>query len=240
MAAKNSWQTLFTSPKWILSSPAEEVVAFYLKYLENPGRQLQKRTLPFSRSIHDLGCGGGRHVTYFAELGFSVTGSDISSNAVAHTKEELARRGLTANVVESSMTELPFPDKLFDVTLTRAAINHATMAGLKKTVYEMARTTKPGGLLFVTLSSERSSEWRKGEEVERDVTYIPSDGPEAGLVHTFFSATNAAALLEPFFRIEELYLSEHTPLITDAPDLQDSDQYFGSEYVIVGVRRNDS
>jgi ubiquinone/menaquinone biosynthesis C-methylase UbiE len=135
------------------------------------------------------------------------------------------------------MTELPFADETFDVTVSRAVINHATVQGVKKAIYEVARTTKRGGLFFVTFSSERASDWRKGHEVVTGVTYVPTEGPEAGLVHTFVSATNAAALLEPFFRIEELYLSEHAPLMPNAPGATCRTEYFGSEYVVIGVRR---
>lgn len=233
---KNSWHYLFESPRWILLNPAEEIVNFNYKYLENPSRQFKNRTNIIPRKIHDLGCGGGRHMYYFAELGYDVTGSDISTNAIEYTKNELIRRGMVADLALCPMTELPFEDDLFDVTISRATINHSTLTDLKKIIFEVARTTKKGGLFFVTFSSERASDWKKGEEVLKDITYIPESGPEKGLVHTFLNATNTAALLEPYFLIEELYISEHPPLIK-ADNATDPNEYFGSEYVVVGIRR---
>ena len=234
---KNRWHTLFESPKWILLNPAEEVIDFYFKYIDNPSRQVRERTSLESKKVHDLGCGGGRHMYYFAELGFDVTGSDLSTNAIEFTKKELERRQLDARLVLCPMTELPFENNEFDITISRAVINHSTFQDMKRVIFEVARTTKPGGLCFLTFSSERASDWKKGTEVLKDITYIPVEGPEKGLVHTFFNASNAVALLEPFFRVEELYLSEHPPLIKGAPGATNPNEYFGSEYVVIGVRR---
>jgi 2-polyprenyl-3-methyl-5-hydroxy-6-metoxy-1,4-benzoquinol methylase len=234
---KNRWHNLFESPKWILLNPADEIVEFYRNYIESPSRELRARTSLPIKKIHDLGCGGGRHVYYFAELGFDVTGSDLSSNAIDYTTAELKRRQLDARLTLCPMTKLPYRDEEFDATISRAVINHATLQDMKKVIYEVARTTKHGGLFFVTFSSERASDWKKGTEVLKDVTYVPTEGPERGLVHTFLNAANAAALLEPFFLIDQLYIAEHPPLIVGAPGATDPNQYFGSEYVLIGIRR---
>ncbi|MCU1802118.1 class I SAM-dependent methyltransferase [Pectobacterium parvum] len=234
---KNAWHGLFSSHKWILMNPADEVIDFYHKYIVNPSSALRNRFSLTGNKLHDLGCGGGRHLYYFAERGFDVTGSDLSENAINYTREELRRREKDAELVLCPMTALPFENNSFDITLSRAVINHATLQDVKKTIFEVARTTKPGGLFFVTFSSERASDWKKGCEVEPDVSYIPESGPEKGLVHTFLNAANTAALLEPFFRIEEIYLYEHPSWVTNAPGASDPNEYFGSEYVAICVRR---
>ncbi|WP_122670714.1 class I SAM-dependent methyltransferase [Pseudomonas viridiflava] len=234
---KNTWHTLFESPKWILLNPADEVVDFYHKYIVNPSSALRNRFKLAGNKLHDLGCGGGRHIFYFCERGFEVTGSDISDNAINFTKAELNRRQQSAELVLTPMTELPFENETFDITISRAVINHSTLNDIKKTIHEVARTTKKGGLFFVTFSSERASDWKKGIEAEKDLSYIPEKGPEKGLIHTFLNAANTAALLEPFFRIEEIYLYEHQPWVTNAPGASDPDEYFGSEYVAICVRR---
>lgn len=231
---KNAWHDLFKSRKWILMNPAEEVINFYNRYLENPSRQYKERNPHKMKKIHDLGCGGGRHVYFFTELGFEVTGTDLSTNAIEFTRKELKIREQQAKLVLCPMEKLPFKDKEFDVTITRATIYHATLQNLKKSIHEVARTTKPGGLFFATFVSERSSEWKVGKEISKDMSYVPTTGPEKGLIHTYLSASNVAALIEPFFCIEEIYLHEHPPLIK-APNAME--QYFSSEYIVIGVRR---
>ncbi|SET64672.1 class I SAM-dependent methyltransferase [[Clostridium] polysaccharolyticum] len=232
----NTWHNLFASTKWILSNPAEEIYDFYKEYMANPSRQILNRTVSNVQKIHDLGCGGGRHTYFFSELGYDVTGSDLSTNAIEYTEQELVRRNLKARLVKCPMTELPFEDGEFDVTISRAVINHSTLQEMKRVIFEVARTTKKGGIFMVTVSSDRASDFRRGTEVVKDLSYIPASGPEEGLIHTFFTGANAAALLEPFFIIDKVFLAEHPSLIT-ADGCTDPDEYFGSEYVIIGIRR---
>ena len=236
ISEKNAWHHLFKFPQWMISSPDREVMAFGEKYLFNPTRDIAARVVLPGKKMHDLGCGGGRHVTYFAEKGWDVTGSDLSCNALDFVEQELKRRELKARLVQCYMTLLPFADGEFDVTLARAVINHANLTGLKKSVFEVARTLKNGGLFFVTFSSKRASDWKKGIEVEKNLSYIPENGPEKGLIHTYLNAAGVACLLSPFFRIEEMYLCEHDSLILSAPGQTDTAEYFGSEYVVVCVR----
>lgn len=235
VSENNTWHKLFESPAWVLMNPAEEVVKFYDRFISNPSRQFRARNNHKMLKIHDLGCGGGGHVTYFSELGFDVTGSDLSTNALEFANRELEQRKLKAKLVNCPMTDLPFKDNEFDVTISRATIYHATLQDLKKIIYEVARTTKPGGLFFATFVSERCSEWKVGKEVLKDISYIPETGPEEGLIHTYLNASDVAALLEPFFMIEEIYLHEHPPLITRPEDATEG--YFSSEYIVTGVRR---
>ncbi|MHA2330339.1 MAG: class I SAM-dependent methyltransferase [Candidatus Hodarchaeales archaeon] len=48
--------------------------------------------------VYDLGCGVGRHTIYFALLGYQVSASDISEEAVKKTKEWLNKKELKADV----------------------------------------------------------------------------------------------------------------------------------------------
>lgn len=237
IAKKNSWHTLFESPKWILLNPADEAHYFYRKYLQNPDRQISAQLSGEYKKMHDLGVGGGRHLFFFSELGYDVVGSDLSTNATEFVDCEVEKRQISGKTVVCPMTDLPFADSEFDITISRATMNHATMQDMKKSVAEVARTTRKDGLFFLTVSSKRASDFRRGTEVVPDQTYILPDGPEAGLVHTFFGAADAAALLEPFFVVQEVFLAEHPPHMPDAPGATSKDEYFGSEYVIIGIRR---
>lgn len=233
---ENAWHGLLADTKWQLIAPANEFLNFYDRYLENPSRQLGRRFSLAGNKVHDLGVGGGVHLFYLAAKGYDVTGSDLSSNAIKATKSELERRQREARLVECPMTDLPFQNEEFDITISRATINHGTIQEMKKAVYEVARTTKPGGVFWVTVSSKRASDFKKGTEIVPWQSYAPEKGPETGLTHTFMDASDVAAWLEPFFRVEEVILSEQLPLIS-APNATDHNEYFGSEYVAVGIRR---
>ncbi len=43
--------------------------------------------LPQKASILDLACGKGRHAVYLNQLGFDVTGVDLSENSISHAKQ---------------------------------------------------------------------------------------------------------------------------------------------------------
>ena len=232
----NAWHGLMSDPKWRLVAPANEFLTFYDRYLENPSRQLSRRFASAGNKVHDLGVGGGVHLFYLVAKGYDVSGSDLSSNAIHATKSELEKLQREARLAECPMTALPFANEEFDITISRATINHGTIQEMKKAAYEVARTTKPGGLFWVTVSSKRASDFNNGTEIVPGQSYAPIKGPEAGLTHTFMDASDVAAWLEPFFRIEEVTLSEQPPLVS-APNATDHGEYFGSEYVAVGVRK---
>jgi SAM-dependent methyltransferase len=235
----NAWDRLLRDSNWRIQEPAEEIVAFNEKYLKNPENQIRQRLSGDYRRLHDLGSGGGRHTVYFAQQGYEVLATDLSESAIKFTRKALMDLGLDARVYFAPMTRLPFEDDFFDVTISRATVNHADLQGMKKSIFEVARTTRENGLFFLTTVSDRSSEWGKGRVIVPGRTFVPTEGPEKGLIHTYLTASESVALVEPFFRIEEIYLAEHPPLITKGTNLNSKSKntYFGSEYVIIGVRR---
>jgi SAM-dependent methyltransferase len=90
----------------------------------------------------DVGCGGGAHSAGFAELGWNVTGVDISPAQL-----ELAR-ARAVEVVEADATALPFADGSFDAAVSMFTHTDADdFAGL---LDEVVRVLRPGRL-FVYL-----------------------------------------------------------------------------------------
>jgi SAM-dependent methyltransferase len=55
----------------------------------------------------DLGCGSGMHLVTLAERGWTVTGVDLVDKALARARERVASSGVTANVVQADVTQLP-------------------------------------------------------------------------------------------------------------------------------------
>jgi len=65
-------------------------------------------------NILDLCCGTGRHSIRFAELGYKVTGLDISSDFLQHAAEKSKKLSLSIEWVKSDMRDIPFENK-FDL-----------------------------------------------------------------------------------------------------------------------------
>ncbi|BBH21462.1 methyltransferase [Paenibacillus baekrokdamisoli] len=72
--------------------------------------------LPDGASILDIGCGMGRHALALANLGFHVTGIDLS-NALLEKAREHNIEGLIEKLVQGDMRELPFEDGQFQATV---------------------------------------------------------------------------------------------------------------------------
>jgi SAM-dependent methyltransferase len=89
----------------------------------------------------DQGCGGGRFLSFFAELGWSVVGIDESEDQLRVAQPRAEAVG--AELVHGDATELPFEDESFDAV---AAVFVSTDAEpWERLVAEAARVLRPGG-----------------------------------------------------------------------------------------------
>ncbi|MDY6846281.1 MAG: class I SAM-dependent methyltransferase [Chloroflexota bacterium] len=71
-------------------------------------------SIPPQSNILDLCCGTGRHSMRLAELGYKVTGLDISSDFLKIAVEKSLRLGLSINWINKDMRDIPFENK-FDL-----------------------------------------------------------------------------------------------------------------------------
>jgi SAM-dependent methyltransferase len=147
--------------------------------------------------ILDLGCGSGRHVVHLAKDGFQVFGLDVSPTGAGLTREWLVAEGLAAGVVVADMREsLPFRDGAFEGLMSTQVIHHAQVSSIQRTIGEIRRVLRAGGLAFVTVSAQKEA-GIEFEEIEPG-TFVPLTGPEAGLPHHIFSEEELVKRLEEF------------------------------------------
>lgn len=106
-------------------------------------------TIPATGSVLDVGCGIGRHVIYLGERGFKMAGMDISPLGVKISQEACAERQIDFDGRISDMTTLPWADMTFDAALSTSTICHNLRADILKTLSEVRRILKPGGLFLV-------------------------------------------------------------------------------------------
>lgn len=90
--------------------------------------------------VLECGCGTGLLLERFAGFARSAKGIDLSPRMLEKARE----RGL--DVCEGSVTELPFEDASFDVTCSFKVLAHVPQIG--KALAEMARVTRPGGIIL--------------------------------------------------------------------------------------------
>jgi SAM-dependent methyltransferase len=87
----------------------------------------------------DLGCGGGGNVAFLEELGWTVTGVDVSADQL-----RVARERVDAELVQADAADLPFADAAFDAVA--ALMIHTDLDDHPAAVAEAARVLRPGGV----------------------------------------------------------------------------------------------
>jgi SAM-dependent methyltransferase len=121
----------------------------------------------------DVGCGTGVLAERLALAGYEMTGVDPSEGML----EVLRARTHGVPAVPGSGTDLPFPDDSFDLTLTVAVMHHiAEPAGVRATLSEMVRVTRPGGSVLVWDHNPRNPYWRSL------MSRVPQDTGEERLI----------------------------------------------------------
>ena len=102
----------------------------------------------------DVGCGQGEHLGRMRELGFEVSGIDVSPAQI-----QLAARKLgSAELVRvGSATHIPAADGTFDFAYVINVLHHLeSVDEQRRAINELLRVLKPGGMLFVHEINTRS------------------------------------------------------------------------------------
>ncbi len=125
-----------------------------------------------------------------AELGHNAYGSDNAENVLQHTKILLAKKGLTATLKLSDMTECWDKNTFFHGALSWDAIHHNTLGNIQKTIDIIYDRLLPGGMFIGTIKCKSGlnlpdGEGYPGDEIEPD-TIVPLVGAETGVPHHYF------------------------------------------------------
>lgn len=141
------------------------------------------------KKILDLGCGDGRHLVYFAEHGYRVSGFDYAPTALKRAREWLSKENLDASLFCANMNAIPCADNAFDAIVCIAVINHNRMPEIRKTIQEIYRVLRLDGWLFIVVATDRAiPNLDKAKYVLLEHhTYMPVSGHEKGVPHYFFS-----------------------------------------------------
>lgn len=115
-----------------------------------------RATPPFT--ILDLGCGPGRDLQSFTDLGHRATGLDGAAAFVA-----MARAATGCEVWQQDFLALDLPAAHFDGIFANASLFHVPTADLPRVLRELHATLKPGGVLFSSNPHGRNEEgWNRG------------------------------------------------------------------------------
>lgn len=112
--------------------------------------------LPFA--ILDLGCGPGRDLKVFAELGHLAIGLEGAARFA-----EMARVYSGCVVWQQDFLKLDLPENRFDGVFANAALFHVPSQELPRVLLELHATLKPRGVMFTSNPHGHNEEgWNRG------------------------------------------------------------------------------
>src|ERR1700694_1518923 len=123
-------------------------IATLLQYIESEP--------PFT--ILDFGCGPGRDLKVFADLGHIAVGLEGAAHFVV-----MARAHSGYKVWQQDFLKLNLPDNHFDGVFANAALFHVPSQELPRVLLELNASLKPGGVLFSSNPRGHNEEgWNRG------------------------------------------------------------------------------
>ena len=99
----------------------------------------------------ELGCGAAQFGIRVAMRGARVVGLDLSANQLAAAGPHLRETGVRMPLVRGDAEELPFADELFDLVFCDHGAT--TFTDPRRTVPEVSRVLRPGGLFVFNIST---------------------------------------------------------------------------------------
>lgn len=106
----------------------------------------------------DFGCGPGRDLRTFTDLGHRATGLEGSASLAA-----MARAHSGCTVLEQNFLELQLPAGHYDGVFANAALFHVPSQELPRVLRELHAALKPGGVLFTSNPRGSGQEGWNGE-----------------------------------------------------------------------------
>jgi SAM-dependent methyltransferase len=108
----------------------------------------------------DAGCGEGRHCFGALDRGARVVGLDLDRDSLRKAAGALRfvgrRKGALAAMLQGDAFRLPFPDATFDRVICAEVMEH--VHDYRAAARELARVTKPGGRVAVTIPTATSEQ----------------------------------------------------------------------------------
>jgi SAM-dependent methyltransferase len=110
---------------------------------------------PFT--ILDFGCGPGRDLAAFTQLGHRAIGLEGAAEFVT-----MARVAASCEVWQQHFLKLDLPDSLFDGIFANASLFHVPTQELPRVLRQLRAALKPGGVLFCSNPRGNDEEGWKG------------------------------------------------------------------------------
>lgn len=146
-----------------------------------------------------VGCGNGRNYLPLARAGLSLTGLDISEQALRQLAERAPEH--EDRLIHGDLAAVP-ADRTFDLIIGIQVFQHGNRATAHAALRRAQQKLEPGGLFCLRVNAVGTDVWPEHELTEDHhdggftIRYLA--GPKTGLDIHFFSRGELAALFADF------------------------------------------
>jgi len=120
-------------------------------------------------AVLDVGCGTGIHLEHYQKAGCNVYGIDRSPSMLHVARDRL---GESANLYLGDASNMPYPDKAFDLIIMSTALHEMPYAVRSAVVNEAKRTLKEDGRILLIDFHPGPIRPLKGWLYKRIITFI--------------------------------------------------------------------
>ena len=174
---------------------ADRAAAFYKAFDDAPDEITGYLKAQGADKVCDAGCGCGAYARRLFALGFSVSGFDLSPDAVSLAQSLLAESGFPAEdfrVADVSYTG--FPDGCFDAVVARDVLDHVSLLCGQRAARELLRIVRPGGSVLLCLDFPDNEYESEPHAVSPDGDYVFTGGKWRGMAFHPYTPEAAASL----------------------------------------------
>lgn len=107
--------------------------------------------IPANGKVLDLGCGPGLYTKRFSDMGYDVTGVDLSKRSIAYAQSKDKK----TEYIRKNYLELNYIDKFHTITLIYGDYAALTPDERKTLVGKVYKALKPGGLFILDVFTEK-------------------------------------------------------------------------------------
>ncbi|WP_018131908.1 class I SAM-dependent methyltransferase [Effusibacillus pohliae] len=115
------------------------------------------------KTVLEAGSGTGKISLRLAMEGANVTLVDYSKKALDNSHLAFRRKNRNGRFLLSDIRNIPVPDDTYDLTWNAGVLEHFDFAGKVAVLQEMARVTKPGGMVITFVPYAKCLPYRVGK-----------------------------------------------------------------------------
>ncbi|MBM3262261.1 MAG: class I SAM-dependent methyltransferase [candidate division Zixibacteria bacterium] len=188
----------YTESQYLSIEYFEESKGIRYRYHYHIPRELGKlKDIKKNGKALEIGLGLGVDTQVLCELGYEVTGVDLTEKSVEATSARLAFYGLPATIMVGNAEALGFDDETFDIVYSFGVLHHTP--DTQKAVNEVYRVLKKGGVALIMLYHRHALNY-----LAHLVTFTQFDGrrEDPCPVERAYSRQEARQLFKDYSRTE--------------------------------------